>query len=51
MWHNGATGSASVFAGAVPQGWIVVHRLSGQSATTDRLALDMLRRFVDAPSQ
>ncbi|MGW3095624.1 serine hydrolase domain-containing protein [Streptomyces sp. NPDC001102] len=51
VWHNGATGSASVFAGAVPQGWIVVHRLSGHSATTDRLALDMLRRFVDAPSQ
>ncbi|MFJ2392830.1 serine hydrolase domain-containing protein [Streptomyces sp. NPDC087843] len=50
LWHNGATGGASVFAGAAPQGWVVVHRLSGRSVTTDRLALDTFRRFVDAPS-
>ncbi|MEU4088801.1 serine hydrolase domain-containing protein [Streptomyces aureus] len=45
-WHNGATGGASVFAGASPQGWILVHRLSGRSAVTDKLAVDALRRFI-----
>ncbi|MFI5978975.1 serine hydrolase domain-containing protein [Streptomyces sp. NPDC051452] len=50
LWHNGATGGASVFAGAAPQGWVLVHRLSGQSAATDRLALETFRRFVNAPS-
>ncbi|KUN45155.1 serine hydrolase [Streptomyces olivochromogenes] len=51
LWHNGATGGASVFAGAAPQGWVLVHRLSGRSAATDRLALETFRRFVDVPSQ
>ena len=51
LWHNGATGGASVFAGAAPQGWILVHRLSGRSATTDRLALETFRRFIDARPQ
>ncbi|MFF3617185.1 serine hydrolase domain-containing protein [Streptomyces sp. NPDC002580] len=46
LWHNGATGDASVFAGASPQGWILVHRLSGRGAVTDRMALDTLRRFI-----
>lgn len=46
LWHNGATGGASVFAGASPQGWILVHRLSGRSAATDRIALDTLRLFM-----
>ncbi|MEU6273089.1 serine hydrolase domain-containing protein [Streptomyces populi] len=46
LWHNGATGGASVFAGASPQGWILVHRLSGRSAVTDELALDTLRHFI-----
>ncbi|MEV6192198.1 serine hydrolase domain-containing protein [Streptomyces sp. NPDC051920] len=46
LWHNGATGDASVFAGAAPQGWILVHRLSGRGAVTDKMALDTLRRFV-----
>ncbi|MEV6020693.1 serine hydrolase domain-containing protein [Streptomyces sp. NPDC051997] len=46
VWHNGATGGASVFAGASPQGWILVHRLSGRSAVTDKLALDTFRRFI-----
>ncbi|MFF3418854.1 serine hydrolase domain-containing protein [Streptomyces sp. NPDC002698] len=46
LWHNGATGGASVFAGASPQGWILVHRLSGRSAVTDKLALDTLRHFT-----
>ncbi|MGW3123614.1 serine hydrolase domain-containing protein [Streptomyces sp. NPDC001107] len=50
LWHNGATGGASVFAGAAPQGWILVHRLSGRSAATDRLALETFRRLVDASS-
>ncbi|MFF2513009.1 serine hydrolase domain-containing protein [Streptomyces sp. NPDC058086] len=50
LWHNGATGGASVFAGAAPQGWVLVHRLSGRSAATDRLALETFRRFVDVPS-
>ncbi|MFE0518701.1 serine hydrolase domain-containing protein [Streptomyces sp. NPDC058954] len=51
LWHNGATGGASVFAGAAPQGWVLVHRLSGRSAATDRLALETFRRFVDVPAQ
>jgi serine-type D-Ala-D-Ala carboxypeptidase/endopeptidase len=46
LWHNGATGGASVFAGASPQGWILVRRLSGRSAATDRIALDTLRLFM-----
>ncbi|MFJ7962372.1 serine hydrolase domain-containing protein [Streptomyces sp. NPDC096324] len=46
LWHNGATGGASVFAAASPQGWILVHRLSGRSAVTDKMALDTLRRFI-----
>ncbi|NUP35763.1 MAG: beta-lactamase family protein [Streptomyces sp.] len=50
LWHNGATGSASVFAGAAPQGWILVHRLSGRSAATDRLAVETFRRFLDGAS-
>ncbi|WP_344005444.1 hypothetical protein [Streptomyces thermocarboxydovorans] len=47
LWHDGATRDASVFAGATPQGWILVHRLSGESAATDKLALDTLRAFID----
>jgi len=44
IWHNGATGTASVFAGAVPDGrWTVVHRLSSASDATDRAGLDYLR--------
>ncbi|MFE2583425.1 serine hydrolase domain-containing protein [Streptomyces sp. NPDC059378] len=44
IWHNGATHTASVFAGAVPDGrWTVVHRLSGDSDATDRAGLDYLR--------
>ncbi|MFF4591049.1 serine hydrolase domain-containing protein [Streptomyces sp. NPDC001388] len=44
IWHNGATGTASVFAGAVPDGrWTVVHRLSGTPEVTDRVGLDYLR--------
>lgn len=46
LWHNGATRDASVFAGAAPQGWILVHRLTGDSAATDKLALDRLRTLV-----
>ncbi|MET8954776.1 serine hydrolase domain-containing protein [Streptomyces sp. NPDC004393] len=47
LWHDGATRDASVFAGAAPQGWILVHRLSGESAATDKLALDTLRAFIE----
>ncbi|MFS4096133.1 serine hydrolase [Streptomyces sp. AF1A] len=46
VWHNGATAGASVFAGAAPEGWILVHRLSGDGEATDRTAVDLLRRFV-----
>ncbi|MFI9718219.1 serine hydrolase domain-containing protein [Streptomyces sp. NPDC052396] len=43
-WHNGATGTASVFAGAFPDGrWVLVHRLGGRHRTTDRLAIERLR--------
>ncbi|MER5716943.1 serine hydrolase domain-containing protein [Streptomyces sp. NPDC002132] len=44
IWHNGATSTASVFVGAVPDGrWTVVHRLSGSPDVTDRVGLDYLR--------
>ncbi|MEU4463491.1 serine hydrolase domain-containing protein [Streptomyces sp. NPDC024017] len=44
IWHNGATGTASCFAGAVPDGrWTVVHRLSGSPDATDRTGLEYLR--------
>ncbi|MDX3690261.1 serine hydrolase [Streptomyces europaeiscabiei] len=44
IWHNGATGTASVFAGAVPDGrWTVVHRLSSSYEVTDQVGLDYLR--------
>ncbi|MEU8589126.1 serine hydrolase [Streptomyces sp. NPDC048664] len=46
LYHNGATRDASVFAGAFPQGWILVHRLSGRSAATDELAVETLRAFL-----
>ncbi|WKE70936.1 serine hydrolase [Streptomyces sp. WP-1] len=46
LWHNGATRGASVFAGAVPRGWILVHRLSGASAATDKLGVDTLVSFA-----
>ncbi|MEU2338860.1 serine hydrolase domain-containing protein [Streptomyces sp. NPDC006654] len=45
LWHNGATGDASVFAGAVPDGrWVVVHRLTGQADRTDELGIEVLRQ-------
>ncbi|MCX4846248.1 serine hydrolase [Streptomyces sp. NBC_00893] len=45
LWHNGATGDASVFAGAVPDGrWVLVHRLTGQADRTDELGVELLRR-------
>jgi D-alanyl-D-alanine-carboxypeptidase/D-alanyl-D-alanine-endopeptidase len=44
IWHNGATRTASVFAGAVPDGrWAVVHRLSDSHDVTDRTGLEYLR--------
>ncbi|MCX4583772.1 serine hydrolase domain-containing protein [Streptomyces sp. NBC_01481] len=44
IWHNGATRTASMFAGAVPDGrWTVVHRLSSSYNVTDRVGLDYLR--------
>ncbi|MEV5505140.1 serine hydrolase domain-containing protein [Streptomyces orinoci] len=46
-WHNGATGTASVFAGAFPDGrWIVVHRLGGRHQVTDRMAIERLRAMA-----
>ncbi|MFG3528787.1 serine hydrolase domain-containing protein [Streptomyces sp. NPDC047917] len=45
LWHNGATGDASVFAGAVPDGrWVLVHRLTGRADRTDELGIELLRR-------
>ncbi|MET9447832.1 serine hydrolase domain-containing protein [Streptomyces cinerochromogenes] len=42
-WHNGATGDASVFAGAMADGrWVVVHRLGGRSEDTDRTAVRLI---------
>ncbi|MFF9766972.1 serine hydrolase domain-containing protein [Streptomyces sp. NPDC014636] len=44
-WHNGATGDASVFAGAVDDGrWVVVHRLNGRPDDTDRAGIEALRQ-------
>ncbi|MFJ4583980.1 serine hydrolase domain-containing protein [Streptomyces echinatus] len=44
-WHNGATGDASVFAGAVDDGrWVVVHRLNGRAEDTDHAGVDRLGR-------
>ncbi|WP_230195364.1 serine hydrolase domain-containing protein [Streptomyces coriariae] len=52
VWHNGATGTASVFAGAVPDGrWTVVHRLSGDSDVTDHAGLDYLRTAQAQPKE
>ncbi|MEU1510898.1 serine hydrolase domain-containing protein [Streptomyces sp. NPDC005811] len=43
-WHNGAVGRASVFAGALPDGaWVVVHRLNGDTDTTDRMGVTTLK--------
>ncbi|MFD5541754.1 serine hydrolase domain-containing protein [Streptomyces sp. NPDC127079] len=45
LWHNGATGGASVFAGAVPDGrWVLVHRLTGQADRTDELGVEVLQQ-------
>lgn len=42
-WHNGATGDASVFAGAMADGrWVVVHRLGGRAEDTDRTAVRLI---------
>ncbi|MFG2148796.1 serine hydrolase domain-containing protein [Streptomyces sp. NPDC048696] len=44
LWHNGATKDASVFAGALPSGrWILVHRLSGDADTTDKIGVQLLK--------
>ncbi|GAA3148497.1 hypothetical protein GCM10010521_39830 [Streptomyces rameus] len=46
-WHNGATGDASVFAGAMDDGrWVVVHRLNGRADDTDRAGIEALRPGV-----
>ncbi|MEU6664475.1 serine hydrolase domain-containing protein [Streptomyces sp. NPDC046727] len=44
-WHNGATGDASVFAGALEDGrWVVVHRLNGRAEQTDEAGIEVLKR-------
>jgi len=49
IWHNGGTGTASMFAGALPDGrWTVVHRLCTAYDETDRLGLDELRAAPSA---
>ncbi|WP_328721944.1 beta-lactamase family protein [Streptomyces sp. NBC_00247] len=51
VWHNGATGDASVFAGATQDGrWVLVHRLSGRADRTDALGADLLRRATPGNS-
>ncbi|MCF3129516.1 serine hydrolase domain-containing protein [Streptomyces olivochromogenes] len=46
LWHNGATNTASVFAGASPSGWILVHRQTGRADATDKLAVDTFKAAV-----
>ncbi|MFD7696447.1 serine hydrolase domain-containing protein [Streptomyces sp. NPDC059805] len=49
IWHNGGTGTASMFAGALPDGrWTVVHRLCTAYDETDGLGLDELRAATSA---
>ncbi|GHG50176.1 serine hydrolase domain-containing protein [Streptomyces griseocarneus] len=44
-WHNGATRSASVFAGVIPGGrWVLVHRLGGSPDDTDHMGVQFLAR-------
>ncbi|GAA0597358.1 serine hydrolase domain-containing protein [Streptomyces crystallinus] len=44
LWHNGATKDASVFAGALEDGaWVLVHRLSGDADTTDKIGIETLK--------
>ncbi|WEH33389.1 serine hydrolase [Streptomyces sp. AM 4-1-1] len=52
LWHNGATGDASVFAGAMADGrWVLVHRLSGDAEGTDQLGIERLRHASPGPSR
>lgn len=52
IWHNGGTGTASMFAGAVPDGrWTVVHRLSTAYDETDNAGLDYLRSADARPTR
>ncbi|MFE9348040.1 serine hydrolase domain-containing protein [Streptomyces olivaceus] len=45
LWHNGATGDASVFAGATQDGrWAMVHRLTGRADRTDELGVETLQQ-------
>ncbi|WP_328380125.1 beta-lactamase family protein [Streptomyces sp. NBC_00440] len=45
LWHNGATGDASVFTGAVPDGrWVLVHRLTRRADRTDELGIKLLQQ-------
>ncbi|MFD6420411.1 serine hydrolase domain-containing protein [Streptomyces sp. NPDC060198] len=51
VWHNGATGDASVFAGATQDGrWVLVHRLGGRADRTDAMGADLLRRATPGNS-
>ncbi|MFJ4874121.1 serine hydrolase domain-containing protein [Streptomyces sp. NPDC088745] len=51
LWHNGATGDASVFTGALPDGhWVMVHRLTGQAEGTDALGIEILKESQAAPA-
>ncbi|MFE9469225.1 serine hydrolase domain-containing protein [Streptomyces virginiae] len=48
-WHNGATGTSSTFAGALPNGaWVLIHRIGGTSSDTDRMGIELLRDLHDA---
>ncbi|WP_424863387.1 serine hydrolase domain-containing protein [Streptomyces sp. MMS24-I29] len=45
LWHNGATGDTSVFAGAMPDSrWVLIHRLTGQADRTDELGIKLLQQ-------
>lgn len=49
LWHNGATGDASAFAGATQDGrWAFVHRLSGHAELTDQLGIKVLQQTTPA---
>lgn len=44
-WHTGATRGASIFAGALTDGtWVLLHRLGGSLAETDRIGAQLLVR-------
>ncbi|MFI0193057.1 serine hydrolase domain-containing protein [Streptomyces sp. NPDC017082] len=49
LWHNGATRTASVFCGAMPDGrWVLIHRLNGSPDYTDKTGMRVLAQSQPA---